>query len=215
MRKNKQIIFISLWIKEYAHVLRVFAGMFFIFSFIAGVFWIFGGSNVEPIAYVCGLFSSLLFSSPSIAEYFVPNRKPVRHMDFDEILKFINTTNGKTDWKLLQTNWAKDAFLKEDPRLRIRARLDDEGIHVRGFVEPWANNYADPSANSYWYDLTYEGALIERFILVSVDGARADLPLPNRDTLQVEPLMFKVAQIFDGSNTLDDYMCRSGLRVEC
>ena len=122
--------------------------------------------------------------------------------------------NSKTDWKWVQTNWAEEAFLKEDPRLRIRVRWDDEGVHVKGFVEPWANKHPDPTANSYWYDLTYDGALIERFILVSVDGARAELPLPDRNTLQVEPLIYKVAQIFDGLNTLEEYMRRSGLSVK-
>lgn len=213
MRKNKLVISTALWIKEYAHVLRVLAGAFFIFALITGIAWIAGG-NVEPVAYVFGLISSLLFSSPSIAEYIVPNRKPVRHMGYDEILEFIKTTDSKTDWKWVKTNWAEEAFLKEDPRLRIRVRWDDEGVHVKGFVEPWANMHPDPTANSYWYDLTYDGALIERFILVSVDGARAELPLPDRNTLQVEPLIYKVAQIFDGLNTLEEYMRKSGLSVK-
>ena len=104
-------------------------------------------------------------------------------------------------------------FLKEDPRLRIRARWDDEGIHVRGFVETWANNFPDPTANSYWYELSYDGALIERFILVSVDGSRAELPLPNAGTRDVQPLIYKVAQVFDELNTLDEYMTRAGLNV--
>lgn len=182
-------------------------------ALFTGVVWIVG-KDVEPIAYVFGLISSLLFACPSIAEYIVPNRKPVRHMGYDEILEFIKTTDGKADWIWIQTNWAEEAFLKEDPRLRIRVRWDDEGVHIKGFVEPWANKYPDPTANSYWYDLTFDGALIERFILVSVDGARAELPLPDRCTLQVEPLDYKVAQIFDGLNTLDEYMRRSGLTVK-
>jgi hypothetical protein len=211
--KNKKIIGIAIWIKEFAHAFRVFGGIFFVLALVTGIFWI-AGNNVEPIAYVLGLISSLLFASPSIAEYVVPNRKPVRHMDYDEILEFVKTTNAKTDWKWVKTNWAEEAFLKEDPRLRIRVRWDDEGIHVRGFQESWANKHPDPTANSYWYDLSYDGALIDRFILVSVDGARAELPLPDRNTLEVEPLIYKIAQIFDGLNTLDEYMRRSGLSVK-
>lgn len=183
------------------------------FALITGIAWV-AGKDVEPIAYVFGLISSLLFASPSIAEYVVPNRKPVRHMGYDEILEFIKTTDAKADWKWVQTSWAEEAFLKEDPRLRIRVRWDDEGVHVKGFKEPWANKHPHPTANSYWYDLTFDGALIERFILVSADGARAELPLPDRNTLQVEPLIYKVAQIFDGLNTLDEYMRRSGLSVK-
>ena len=213
IRKNKRVIGIAIWIKECAHVLRVLAGIFFVLALVTGVAWI-AGNNVEPIAYVFGLISSLFFASPSIAEYVSPSRKPVRHMGYEEILEFITTTNAKTDWKWVQTSWAEEAFLKEDPRLRIRVRWDNEGIHVRGFQEPWANKHPDPTANSYWYDLSYDGALIDRFILVSVDGARAELPLPDRNTLEVAPLIYKVAQIFDGLNTLDEYMRRSGLHVK-
>ncbi|MDH3690384.1 MAG: hypothetical protein OEU36_12980 [Gammaproteobacteria bacterium] len=213
VRKNKKVIKIALWIKEYAHALRVVAGMFFVLALATGVVWMVG-KDVEPIAYVFCLVSSLLFASPSIAEYVVPSRKPVRHMDYEEILEFIRTTNAETDWKWVKTNWAEEAFLKEDPRLRIRVRLDDQGIHVRKFKAPWANKYPDPTANSYWYDLSYDSALIERFILVSVDGARAELPLPDRSTLEVEPLIYKVAQIFDELNTLEEYMRSSGLSVK-
>ena len=93
-------------------------------------------------------------------------------------------------------------------------RLDDEGMHVKDFKEPWANSHSDSQANSYWYNLYYDGALIERFILVSIDGARAELPLPNVGTHEVEPLIYKVADIFDENNTLDDYMRRSGLSLK-
>ena len=187
--------------------------MFFALALLTGLIWI-TGKDVEPIAYVFGLISSLLFASPSIAEYILPNRKPVRHMDYEEILSFIKTTNAKQDWKFVKTNWAEEAFLKEDPRLRIRVRWDDERVHVKDFKEPWANKYPDPTASSYWYDLSYDGALIERFILVSVDGARAELPLPDRNTLKVETLIYKVAEVFDELNTLEEYMNRSGLSVK-
>ena len=213
IRENSIAIKIALWIKQYTHALRVLAGIFFVFALLTGIIWI-AGKDVEPVAYVFGLISSLLFASPSIAEYILPNRKPVRHMDYEEILEFIKTTNAKTDWKFIKTNWAEEAFLKEDPRLRIRVRWDDEGVHVKDFKEPWANKHPDPTANSYWYDLSYDGALIERFILVSVDGARAELPLPDRNTLEVEPLIYKVAEVFDELNTLEKYMRRSGLSVK-
>lgn len=213
IRKKKWAIQAATWIKKYTHALRVIAGIFFVLALATGVVWI-AGKDVEPIAYVFGLISSLLFASPSIAEYVMPSRKPVRYMAYDEILEFIKTTSAKTDWKWVETNWAEEAFLKEDPRLRIRVRWDDEGIHVKGFKKPWANNHSDPTANSYWYDLSYDGALIDRFILVSVDGARAELPFPGGNTLEVEPLTYKVAQIFDGQDTLDEYMKRSGLHVK-
>ncbi|MBW2194336.1 MAG: hypothetical protein JRF37_01855 [Deltaproteobacteria bacterium] len=56
--------------------------------------------------------------------------------------------------------------------------------------------------------------MIDRFILVSVDGGRAELPLPNPATLEVDPLVYKVAQVFDEHNNLEEYMSRAGLRVK-
>ena len=213
IRNNKTIIRIALWIKEYAHALRVVGGVFFVLALMAGIVWV-SGNDVEPIAFLFGIISSLLLASPSIAEYVIPNRKPVRYMDYDEILEFILTTNPKNDWKWIKTNWAEEAFLKEDPRLRIRVRWDNEGKHNDNFQGKWANKYPDPNASSFWYDLSNDGALIERFILVSVDGARAELPLPDINSLEVKPLTYKIAQIFDELNTLDEYMRRSGLTVK-
>lgn len=213
IRNNKTIIRIALWIKEYAHALRVVGGVFFVLALMAGIVWV-SGNDVEPIAFLFGIISSLLLASPSIAEYVMPNRKPVRYMDYDEILEFILTTNPKNDWKWIKTNWAEEAFLKEDPRLRIRVRWDNEGKHNDNFQEKWANKHPDPRASSFWYDLSNDGALIERFILVSVDGARAELPLPDINSLEVKPLPYKIAQIFDELNTLDEYMRRSGLTVK-
>lgn len=212
VRKNKHAIKIALWIKANAHALRVVAGGLFVLALVIGGFWIFG-KDVESFTFVFGLISSLLFASPSIAEYILPSRKPVSHMSYGEILDFIKTTVAKGDWKFVKTNWAEEAFFKEDPRLRIRMRWDDDGVHNQDFKEPWANKHPDPKATSFWYDLSYDGALIERFILVSVDGARAELPLPDPNTLEVDPLIFKVAQIFDELDTLDGYMVRSGLSL--
>ena len=213
IRNNKTIIRIALWIKEYAHALRVVGGVFFVLALMAGIVWV-SGNDVEPIAFLFSIISSLLLASPSIAEYVMPNRKPVRYMDYDEILEFILTTNPKNDWKWIKTNWAEEAFLKENPRLRIRVRWDNEGKHNDNFQEKWAKKHPDPSASSFWYDLSNDGALIERFILVSVDGARAELPLPDINSLEVKPLPYKIAQIFDELNTLDEYMRRSGLTVK-
>jgi hypothetical protein len=185
-----------MWVKENAHSLREIALLFFTLALFTGVIWI-SGKDVESIAYVFGLISSLLFSSPIIARYVLPDRKPVRHMNYNEILDFITTSNAKSDWMWIKTDWAEEAFLKEDIRLRIRVRWDDVGIHIKDFNASWANNHPDPTAKSYWYNLSYDGALIDRFILVSVDGGKAELPLPHPATLEVEPLVYKVAQIFD------------------
>jgi len=202
-----------MWVKENPHAVRETAFLFFALALFTGVLWI-SGKNVEPIVYVLGSISTLLFTSPTIARFVLSDKKPVRHMNYDEMLDFIKKSNSKKDWKRIKTNWAEEAFLKEDPRLRIRVRWDDAGIHDKDFNEPWAIPQPDQTVNSYWYDLSYDGALIDRFILVSVDEGQAKLPLPDPTTLEVDLLTYKVAQLFDEHNKLDEYMSRAGLRVK-
>ncbi|UCE88504.1 MAG: hypothetical protein JSW10_09150 [Pseudomonadota bacterium] len=213
IRKSNKVIKLAIWVKENAHSLRETALLFFALALFAGVIWI-SGKDVEPIAYVLGLVSTLLFVSPSIARYVLPDRKPVRDMSYDEILDFITSSNPKLDWKRIETNWAEEAFLKEDLRLRIRVRHDEDVMHVKDFNESLATTHLDPTANCYWYDLSYAGGIIDRFILVSVDGGQAKLPLPVPATLEVAPLAYKVAQIFDEHNTLEEYMGRAGFSVK-
>ena len=213
IKRNDMIVKTALWIKEYNHFLKIIGGLFFVLAILFGIIWALG-NNVEPIAFLFSVLSSLFLASPSIAEFILPSRKPIKNMDYSEILEFIKSSNPKFDWKFIRTQYAKEAFLKEDPRLRIRARDDDFGVHNDEFNESWANEYPDSRAVSYWHDLFYDGALIERFILVYVDGFRGNLPLPNINTLEVEPLAYKVAEIFDENNSLKTYMSKSGLIVK-
>ena len=213
IRKSRKAIKIAMWVKENSHSLREIALIFFALALFSGVIWM-SGKDIEPIVFVLGSISTLLFASPAIARYALPDRKPVRHMNYDEILDFITTSNAKLDWKWIEINWAEEAFLKEDPHLRIRVRRDEAGIRVKDFNEPWVTAHSDLTATSHWFDLSYDSALIYRFTLVSVDGEKAELPMPDPDTLEVEPLSYKVAQIFDEHNTLDEYMNKSGLSVK-
>ena len=69
-------------------------------------------------------------------------------------------------------------------------------------------------ATGYWYDLYYDGNLIDRFILVAVDGARASLPSPDWQSGKVHMMDYKVAKINDTLKTVDQYLARSGLEVD-
>lgn len=203
----------ALWIKEYRHPLRVLGGIFFALALIAGMFWI-GGMDIEPVAFILGLLSSLFLASPSIAEYLLPDRKPVKEMTFDEILDFIPTTDPESDWYGISRDWSSERFLKEDPRLRFRAKFDDNGIQCEDFKEDWANCHPNTKATGYWYDLYYDGAFLDRTILVSVDGGRAMLPPPDFKSGKINFYNYRVAQIHDSTSSLDEYIQRSSLEVE-
>jgi len=169
---------------------------------------------VEPVAFVLSLLSSLLFAGPSIANYIVPDRKPIRDMTFDELLEFVPTTDPKTDWHGFNTEWAGETFLKEDPRLRFRSSYAEQDIQCENFQEPWANCHPDKNARGFWFNLSYNGALIERFIVVSVDGGRALVPPPEINTTRIRRLHYVVAQIHDSLGSLDEYIEKSRLTVE-
>jgi hypothetical protein len=209
---TKKIKKAAIWVKEYKHPLRVVGGLFFFLALIAGCIWSVG-YEIEPVAFVLGMLSSLFLGSPSIAEFIVPDRKAVRHMTYQELLDFILTTNSKQDWQGVSTTVSSEYFLKEDPRLRFRSLHGDEGIQNEDFREPWANRHPDNHATGYWHDLYYDGQFIERYILVAVDGARARIPPPNLKTKKIEPLNYRIAQIFDVSGTLDEYIERSKIEL--
>ena len=203
-----------LFIKEYKHALRVVGGILFALALLAGVIWL-TGQDIEPIAYILGLLSSLFLALPSIAEYYLPERKPVKNMTFEEILNFIPTTDTTDDWHGIATDWISERFLKEDPRLRFRAKYIDDGVQNKDFQEKWANNHPDRRAVSYWYDLYYDGAFLDRIILVSVDGHRATLPPPDLSSGKVSLYKYHVAKIHDTLGSVDEYLGRSELELEC
>jgi len=105
-------------------------------------------------------------------------------------------------------------ILKEDPRLRFRAKFIDDGVQNDDFQDEWANRYSHPKATGYWYDLYLDGNLIDRFILVSVDGGRATLPTPDYPSGKIKLLDYRVAQIHETLSSLDQYLARSGLEIE-
>ncbi|WP_160064338.1 hypothetical protein [Psychromonas sp. L1A2] len=204
------VLKVCIWVKEFSHPIRVFGVIFFALALITGVIWSLG-NEVEPIAFVLSLMSSLCFASPAAAEYLVPNRKPVKQMTYDELLIFIPTTDYKNDWKGLSSVEASEYFLKEDPRLRFRTRYSEDGIQARDFREPWANCYLHPHATSYWHELYYDGAFIHRTILISVDDGKSLLPAPDIDSGMVRDFEYSVAKIHDVLNNVDSYLEKSGL----
>jgi hypothetical protein len=202
-----------LWIKEYSHVLRVIGGLFFALTLITGFIWI-AGYQIEPVVFTLSIFSSLFLASPSIAMYFLPDRKPVRDMVFEEILSFIPTTDSENDWYGVTRNWSSERFLKEDPRLRFRAKFTEDGVQAEDFQDEWANCHPNPHARGYWYDLYYDGAFLDRIILVAVDGGNSSIPCPDFKTGKIRKFDHHVAKIFDTLQNVDEYIRRSGLEVE-
>lgn len=153
-----------------------------------------------------------MFGVIEVAKYIAPDRKAVRDMSLDEMLTFIEDSNPNSDWKRFGTNYVSESVLIEDPRLRLTIHHDESGKQCEDFKEPWANEFPDPHARGYWVDISYDRALIDRVILVSVDGGRAMLPVPkSRNDLIVSNRAYVIARLFDTLSTLDEYMRIAGM----
>jgi hypothetical protein len=132
-------------------------------------------------------------------------------MNYQSVVQMFLQTDA-SQWKRVSGHH-EYAFCEEDVLLRIESSLEGEDIQQSDFRDPWANSFPDSRASGYFYNLYYGPTLLHRFILVSVDGARASLPVPQINTKDVTQAQWKAAEIFNGLGTLDEYAKRAGLAV--
>lgn len=210
---RQRIVSAALLIKSNQRIFNIIATVFFLMSLSSGVIWAIG-VDIEPVAFTLSMLASAFFGMPHLAEFIVPSRKAVKDMTHNELLELVKTSDPKKEWKGISNNWVSEVFLKEDPRLRFRAKYSDEGVQNEDYKDPWANNHPNPRATGYWYDLFYDGNLIERFVLVAVDGARAEIPAPDWQTGKITKMHYQVALINDSLGTVDEYIRRSRLTVD-
>jgi hypothetical protein len=132
-------------------------------------------------------------------------------MTYDQLLTTIRSTSP-ADWVYNDEQGVHT--LRADLNVRIQRRRDDDAAE-ESFNEPWATGHPDPSASKMFYDIYYGSSLVDSFMLVSVDGHRADLPLPDPQTKKtIARKDYELARAVDFMGTLDQYIQRSGLTVE-
>jgi len=136
----------------------------------------------------------------------------------DNLERVILESDPTADWIGHADNEKSVYSYANDVNLRLEMLNDERGVQCENFREPWANKFPDRRATGYWCNLFYGSTPIDRYILVAVDGARALLPIPRFDPkgssqLQVRPIDYKVAQIYDTLKSLDQYMTMAGLHV--
>lgn len=149
--------------------------------------------NYEPITVALGGMSIIFFA---VAQFIQQNytgqvseKIKFDELTPDEILKIVSDSSPD-EWDVSLN--AEIAVYKRNPSIRIETRHTDEFVHNGDFYEKWANKFSDPHAASYYYHLYLGATRLKEFILVSVDGGRALLPLPKYATdLSVEPLRYK------------------------
>ena len=129
-------------------------------------------------------------------------------MQYADLMETIRNSDS-TDW--LYNDPKRVYTYRHDVDIRVEVR--DALEHQRSFTAEWANKHPDPSAYRQHYDIYYRASIVESFMLVGVDGARAFLPLPEPGTTTVPPNSYELARCVDDQNTLDEYIERSGLTV--
>lgn len=134
-------------------------------------------------------------------------------MLYSEIVRLITDSNVSNDWAGVSNGSLSIRYLLNDVNIRIECSHEGQDIQNENFQEPWANKHPNPRAVGYFYNLYYSSTLLRRIILVSVDGGRSNLPIPRANTSLVDPFDYKIAEIFDITNSLQQYMQRSGLSL--
>lgn len=198
------------FVKANSRYFLICGGLAVLVSLVAGLFGLSDYGVVISFATV----GAILIVSTQIAEQVVPNPKLIGDMTSDEMRQFIIGTHPKNDWEEVINDSVEERYLKKDPKLRFRVAFNQDGKHNENFQEPWANLHADRRAVSYWYDLFYSGSLMVRTILVAVDGSRASIPMPDLKSKKIKTYEYKVAEIHDSLDSLNEYIRRSGLEVE-
>jgi hypothetical protein len=127
-------------------------------------------------------------------------------MTYDQLLNLVRHSKPQ-DW-LYNDDKGVHTF-KADLNVRIERRQEKTA-----FSEPWAVRHPDPSASLWTYDIFFGGSPVYVFKIVSVDGHRADLPLPDPKTKVISRKDYELARAIDWLGTLDEYIVRSGLTVE-
>ena len=93
--------------------------------------------------------------------------------------------------------------------------IDDSDCQCEEFNEDWAVSHPDSHAMRHELQIMYAGNCVASVPVVSVDGGRARIPMPNLANKEVSYREYKVARIgSQGNDRLDEYIKRSKLRVE-
>jgi len=129
-------------------------------------------------------------------------------MKLDDV-KNILATSQQDDWVV--DDESGSFTYKNDLNLHIE-RADYETY--RDFDEPWAKSHPDPKAVAVEYVVKYGSSFVEKHMLVSVDGHRATLPMPNSiNDLRVSASEANFARIVDIGDRVDEYLQRSNIKV--
>ncbi len=128
-------------------------------------------------------------------------------MDYNQVEVLLAESSGD-DW--IKNDELGVFTYKKDLSLRIERVAED-----REFVEPWATKFPDKNARAIEYRVYYNNSFVDERLLVSVDGARAILPLPkSAKDLIVKKSNINFARIVNTGSLFDNYLKQSEFKEE-
>lgn len=137
--------------------------------------------------------------------------KPMKDssMTYDQLMSTILKAKSK-DW--VYHGQQKTFTFKPDLDIQIRVRTDSRLSEP--FVEDWTKPHPQQQANLKTYDIYYRSSIIESFNLAAVDEAKAHIPLPEPGSNRISRKDYKLATQVDMAGSLDEYIQRSGLKIQ-
>ena len=108
------------------------------------------------------------------------------------------------------------AVLIDDVDIAIEYGMSDDPFdRKKNWTEDWAP-FPDKKISAEFCDIFYRGALVDRTLLAIVDGGRATLPLPTKESGQWIAMdrpyhLARLVDSFNGGREFESYFERSGI----
>jgi hypothetical protein len=102
------------------------------------------------------------------------------------------------EYRLEHEAHANRAVLKADVDIAFAWGLPVDPRDPKYFSEAWTQNFPDTTTFAQHCDILYRGALVDREVLIAVDGGRYKIAVPEQDTEELQPTKHVLKEWFLG-----------------
>lgn len=140
-------------------------------------------------------------------------------MTYDQLMDCICRSSA-ADW--LHISEAGAHTFRGDLNIQIRRIETEAGGAALGSAETAALGFSQTVTQQVLklrgqpiqYEIRYASSIVERFLLLSVDGGNARIPIPEADSNRIAWKHYRFAKALDYLGTLDNYLKHAGFKVE-
>lgn len=101
-------------------------------------------------------------------------------------------------------------YYQKDPQLRVVLDGTEKGKVIKNPRVPWINGYLHSEAESHKAKIMYCSTVLHEVTMIIVNNGTAIIPQPftekDRNDFVIGSLSYKIAELFDGMFTLDEYI---------